>query len=151
MSSCWYPIIKSCAIKTYFNMKWISAGRLEKGEWCFPRLAMFRHCYSGMLLPPCTQNHIICMLLKHLHMLSLQLQPQYLPSAQTLVKLLPYCQLLPEQRLWENKAPLFRLDFFYLLTNLNASQGCLKEPFPPWCLCSFWQPTTETLDSQGIF
>lgn len=140
MSSCWYSIIKSCAIKTHFNTKWIPAGRQEKGEQCSPWLEMIRHCYSEMLFPPCTQKRTICTSFEHLHALPLQLPPQYLPSAQTLVKLLPYCWPLPGQQLWENKAPSIRGDFFYLLTNLNASRGCLKDPLPPWCLCSFWQP-----------
>lgn len=140
MSSCWYSIIKSCAIKTHFNTKWIPAGRQEKGEQCSPWLEMIRHCYSEMLFPPRTQKRTICTSFEHLHALPLQLPPQYLPSAQTLVKLLPYCWPLPGQQLWENKAPSIRGDFFYLLTNLNASRGCLKDPLPPWCLCSFWQP-----------
>lgn len=60
MSSCWYPVIKPCAIKTYFNIKWIPAGRQEKGEWCFLRFVMFRHRYSEMLLPLWIQKCTIC-------------------------------------------------------------------------------------------
>lgn len=150
MSSCWYPIIKSCAIKTYFNKKWIPAGRQEKGEQCFPWLVIFRLRYSEILFPPCTQKCTICTSLGHAQALPLQLPPQHPPSAQTVVKLLLYCQPLPGQWLWGNKAPSIRWDFFYLPTNPYTSRGCLKEPFPPWCLCPFWQPPTDSLDSQGI-
>lgn len=103
--SCLYPAIKPGAIKTFFNIKWIPAGRQEKGEQCFLWLVMFRHCYSEMLFPLWIQKFTICKSLKQLHALYLQLQLQYLPRAQIPVNLIPYWWPLPGQRLLENKAP----------------------------------------------
>lgn len=135
MSSCWYPIIKLHAIKTYFNTKWIPAGRQEKGERCFPWLAMFRLRYSEMLFPPCTENIPLGCLSTTFTCCLCSCNLSTHPSAQTLVKLHPCWWPLPGPRLWENKAV-----FFYPPKKLNASQGCLKDLFPPWCLCPFGQP-----------
>lgn len=110
-------------------MKWIPAGRQEKGERCFPQLVMFRRCYSEMPFPPCTQRRTIGTSLEHPHALPLQLQPQYPPLTQTLVKLLPCCQPLPGQRLWENKAPSIARDSFTSQQTLMPHGAVQRSPF----------------------